>query len=159
MKYDDEKRTDGKFYLKRIEKYRELNKDFSLFNYIKFELDTSKICSDIYFAFSELFWPSFIMYNGQVFLKERFSKKKFESMEKNGGNREFWINFLTINPYFEEDESGDEKARALSKLLVEIWKNKLKFNFPDMDFMVIYLEDEEVGDIGLTFYQTKYKDC
>lgn len=39
--------------------------------------------------------------------------------------------------------------------MVEIWKAKLAKDFPNIEFTVEYPEDKEVGDYGLTFYQTK----
>ncbi len=157
MECNNNKKTNKRLSLRRIEKYRELNKDFSLFNYIKFEFEINKVCTDIYFAVSELYWPTFICYNNHIFLKESFIEERFISMEIDGSNTEFWMNLLSVDMYFKNDEDGDEKAIALSKLLGSIWEKKLKIDFPDHDFIVEYFEDEDVGDFGLTFYQTKYK--
>lgn len=45
----------------------------------------------------------------------------------------------------------------LSKILAEIWRIKLKNDFPSLAFTVKCLEDHEYGEYGLTFYQTKYE--
>ena len=76
-------------------------------------------------------------------------------MVRNNEKIEFWMNFLIIDPYFENDEEGNEKAEALSQILVNIWQSKLKKDFPNLEFIVEYLSDVECGDYGLTFYQTK----
>jgi hypothetical protein len=145
--------------LKNIEKYREINtcNSFSLYDYIYHEIALSKVSTDIYFALLELYWPNFVLYEGFVFLKEKLTEIKFNSLDRQSDNVEYWLNFLTIDGYFENDENGEEKAEALSKILVEIWSTKLKKDFPQLDFVVLYLEDKEFGDYGLTFYQKKYE--
>ncbi|MBA2726694.1 MAG: hypothetical protein H0U49_00775 [Parachlamydiaceae bacterium] len=145
--------------LRNIEKYRNSNKGaaFILFEYIHNEMELNKINTDIYFALLEFYWPSFISYKGYVFLKEEFTEEYFNTLESQDSNIELWINLLSIDGYFENDEDWDEKASALSRKLVEIWQLKLKKDFPQLDFVVLYLEDREVGDYGLTFYQKKYE--
>ncbi|WP_068470542.1 hypothetical protein [Candidatus Protochlamydia phocaeensis] len=137
--------------LKDFEKWKNLNKNFSLFDYIFNIIKSKNLSSDIFFAFSEVFWPSFIVHDNYVFLKENFSDSKFKDLIKNNDKIEFWINFFIIDPFFDED--GKEKAEALSKILVNIWQLKLKQDFPNLKFNVEFLYDIENGDYGLTFYQ------
>jgi hypothetical protein len=144
--------------LRIIKQWEQLNKGkrFSIFDCIYQELKINKISTDIYFALSMLFWPTFIEHKGYVFLKENFSKIKFNELKNK--NIEFWMNLLSIDPYFEEDDDQMERALSLSKTLKEIWEIKLKKDFPQQEFHVIVLEDKEAGDIGLTFYQGKFED-
>jgi hypothetical protein len=143
--------------LKDVEKWRKLNKknDFSLYDYIFHIFKSKKINSDIYFAFSEFFWPTFIIYHDYIFLKENFSEEKFKELSKHKEKIEFWMNLFIIDPYFEDDKEEKEKAKILAQILVSIWQSKLKQDFPDIEFTVEYLYDIECGDYGLTFYQTK----
>ncbi len=138
---------------KNINAWRELDKNFSLYDYIYHEVFDSKINTDIYFALLELYWPSYVLYDNEVFLKEKLVPRNLEEIKKKSSNYQYWINYTAVDPYFENDDNGDEKAIALSKSLVEIWKIKLKIDFPDRNFTVVYQEDKECGDYGLTFYQ------
>jgi hypothetical protein len=141
--------------LNDLDKWRNLNKGhlFSIYDYIFHVIKSKKIDDDIFFAFGELFWPTFIVYNNYVFLKENFSKEKFNKLVDTKSRIEFWMNFLSIDPYFEEDDVNQEKAQTFARILVDIWQSKLKKDFPKLQFIVEYLYDDENGDYGLTFYQ------
>jgi len=116
-------------------------------------IEDGKIDPEQLFVFFELYWPTFIKKDGYVFLKEQFSEEEYENSKD---NPEFWINFLTVDDYFIDAENSAELSKNFSKTLVEIWKAKLEKDFPSIEFTVEYLEDEEAGDYGLTFYQTKH---
>lgn len=137
-----------------MEKWRNLNKkiDFSSYDYIFRIIKSKQIHDDIFFAFLDLFWPQFIIYKNYVFLKENFSEKKFQEME-NSEKIEFWMNFLLMSPYFEDDEFGDKKAEDFTQSLMKIWQIKLNKEYPDLNIYVEYLHDSESSDLGLTFYQ------
>lgn len=142
--------------LKDFEIWKNLNSphDFSLYDYLFHNVQD--VNSDIYFAFLELFWPTFLVYKEYIFLKENFSEEKVDGLISQSEKVEFWMNFLSIDPFFGEDEEGDVKAECFTKALVEIWKTKLKKDFPDKEFIVAFLTDEETGDYAITFYQKKF---
>lgn len=116
-------------------------------------MGSKNINSDLYFAFSELFWPTFIEYENFIFLEQNFSKEKFNELIVQDLNVEVWMNLLTTDPFFEKEENQIERAESLAKTFVKTWKSKLKVDFPDKIFVVEYLFDDDVGDCGVTFYQ------
>ncbi len=109
--------------LKDVNKWKRLNKDgqFSLYDYIFHTFNFQKIDTDIYLALLEMFWPTFISYKNYFFLKENFSEKKFEDLITQNENVELWINFLNIDPYFQNEKDRDQRAELLSKYLVKMW--------------------------------------
>jgi hypothetical protein len=117
-------------------------------------IQNGKIDGDQLFDFLELYWPTFIQKNGYVFLKEQYSEEKYHTIEE---NHEFWINFLGIDDYFINSNETEKQSINFSKILAEIWRIKLKKDFPSLEFTVKCLEDHEYGDYGLTFYQTKHE--
>lgn len=117
-------------------------------------IQDGKIDGNHLFDFLELYWPTFIEKDGYVFLKEQYTEEKYNSTEE---NHEFWINFLGIDDYFINSKDSEKQSRDLSKILAEIWRIKLKNDFPSLEFTVKCLEDHEYGEYGLTFYQTKYE--
>lgn len=129
---------------------------FSFYDYIFHQVKSAEINSDIYFAFAELFWPTFIPYKNYILLKENFDQKKLEDLEIEGGNVEFWSNLTVIDGYFDQDEDRQERADVLSQILIDTWKIKLQKEFPHHEFIVISLENQ-TGDYGLSFYQKKTK--
>ena len=148
--------------LKDFEKWKELNKNnkFSLYDYIFHIAKLKKVDSDIYFAFFELFWPSFIIYKNYILLKENFSEEKIEDLIRKNEKVEFWMNFFITDPYFENEENEEVKSESLAWSLLQIWQAKLEKDFPDKKFIVQYICDEEYGDYGLTFYQkTNQSSC
>jgi hypothetical protein len=112
-----------------------------------------KIEPDIFFSFLELFWPKFVEKDGYVFLDDKYSEEEFSRLVKEKASPEYWINLLTVGDFFSKLENGDEKSEKFTKSLIEIWQEKLKRDFPDKNFTVQYIYDEEYGDCGLTFYQ------
>ena len=146
--------------LKDFSIWKDLNKgrSFSLYDYLFHKTNEKKIKFDEYFAFQELFWPTFIVFEDYVFLKENFSEKKLENLQKDEKQIEFWMNLLTVDSFFSNEDEDEINAEFLAKKLVEIWEVKLKKDFPHKDFIVKYLCDSECGDYGLTFYQRKHQN-
>lgn len=124
------------------------------YNIIYWLIENGKIDAEQLFDFLELYWPTFIEIDGYIFLKEKYSEDKYKSSEK---NIEFWINFLSIDPYFINSNNVEKQSMDFSKILAGIWKIKLEKDFPSIEFTVKCLEDRESGDYGLTFYQTKHE--
>lgn len=143
--------------LKDFNTWKNLNKSplFSLYDYIFHQMEIAKINSDIYFAFAELFWPTFIAYKDYILVKEKFDERKINNLENECANVEFWSNLTIIEGYFDEDEDGEERAATFSQILIETWKAKLLRDFPAHEFIVQSLENQ-TGDYGLSFYQIKY---
>jgi hypothetical protein len=131
----------------------------SFYDYIYQQLTLNNLSPDLFFAFLELFWPTFLLYNKSVFLKDNFSEEKYGKLENQDRKMtEYWMNLVTIEPFFEHVEDGSEKAEFLTKKLVEIWQIKLNQEFPHLKFIVEYLYDEDEGEYALTFYQ-KYVEA
>jgi hypothetical protein len=147
----------NKIKFKDYNNWKKINasQHFSFYDYIFHKIGNEKIDSDIYFAFAELFWPTFISYKDYFFVKERFNEQEIERLEKENANVEFWSNLTLIESYFAQDEDGDNRANSLTEILIEAWKTKLSKDFPNHDFIVISLENQ-TGDYGLSFYQKKY---
>ncbi len=135
-----------------------MNDKPNLYTIIYWLIQDKKISPDSLFDFIELYWPTFLEKDNYVFLRESFRDEEYTRLTNQKTDPELWMNFLLIDPYFEEDNDGDEKAERLSRILVEIWQTKLKMDFPDKKFIVEYLHDSEIGDYGLTFYQTNIKN-
>jgi len=126
----------------------------SSFDYIYQQITLNGLSSDLCFAFLELFWPTFILHDSYILLKNNFSESKVDDLKNQNEEKiEYWMNLFTVDPYFEDVEEGFEKAAFLSKKLVEIWQAKLKIQFPNIEFVFESFVDEETGDCGLTFYQ------
>ena len=125
----------------------------SIYTLIYWLIQDKKINPETIFIFSELFWPEFIKINGFVFLKEKFSENAFNEYITRKSNPEYWINLLTLDDFFSELEDAETKSKALAKILMEMWQEKLKKDFPCMNFTVAYLADHESEDYGITFYQ------
>ncbi len=128
-------------------------KKTSTFDLLYWLVQDKKIKPDIFFQFLDFFWPSFIQKEKYVFLKEQYSEEKFQNYVKTDDNIEYWLNFLTVDCFFLQEENGEKKASKLAQVLVEIWDAKLKKEFPKKKFVVQYLYDTKTGDYGLTFYQ------
>lgn len=130
------------------------NEKASVYSILYWLIQDKVIEPGILFEFLELFWPTFIKKDGYIFLKESFSEEEYNRLISENSNPEYWINLLTIDELFSEIADWEEKSNALAKALASMWTQKLKRDFSDLDFKVEYLCNEELGDCGLTFYQT-----
>jgi hypothetical protein len=130
------------------------NENPPVYTLIYWLIQDGKIDPKDLFKFAELYWPTFVERDRYIFLKEQFSEEEYDELVKRGNNPEYWINLLTIDEFFSELPDGEDQAIALVKTLAEMWRAKLKKEFPDMNFAIECLWNEEYGDCGLTFYQT-----
>lgn len=124
-------------------------KDYHL---IYWFIKEKKLGSDFFLLLIELFWPTFIEYESYIFLNSKFEKDKFDELIQFNHNPEYWINLQMIDGFFDDPDEA-EKSILLTKTLVDIWKLKLKNEFPTLEFVVEFFDDEELGEHGLTFYQ------
>jgi hypothetical protein len=145
----------NKNYLEDWKKWKDLNKEsfFTIYDYLYHIVNLKNLNADIFFAFQELIWPSFFIFEKYVFLKENFSREKYYTLKNQNQNLEYWLNFLSIDPFFSNDENGEKKAEIFSIILRNIWELKLKNDFPNLKFEIKCLFDFENGDFGITFYQ------
>jgi hypothetical protein len=101
-------------------------------------------------AYAELFWPSFVEYDGCILLSSRFNQDNFASwLAATGGNRqavEGVINHTHILDLFirHDSEPTREQIVWLGRLLREMWQAKLDREFPGRNVVVNFPED--VGD-------------
>jgi uncharacterized protein (UPF0332 family) len=153
---------DDPYTLNTYMKLKEMNStsSFNLYDYIYYEFSNKTVNPDMFYAIYELFWPTFIIHKEHVILKEAFNHKYFEELETNSQHIEYWMNFVSIDPYFSEinnpesqDNESYEKCREFTRKLSKLWKMKLTSDFPEKNFVVDCLDDEDTGDVALTFYQ------
>ncbi|GAA5533753.1 hypothetical protein [Deinococcus aluminii] len=110
-------------------------------------------------AYSSIFWPQFVEYQGCL-LRSGFDSAVFEScMQDLQGNREAierlmnhqHLTAIFFNP---EVEETPEQICQLGKLLQEMWTLKLQRDYPDLSVQVAFswhnLEENE--DAQITVY-------
>ena len=127
------------------------NKTRSLYDYIPYALKTTS--PDVLLVACELFWPTFTVYDSQVFLSENFSEESFKRLSKENESIEYRMNFLAIDPYFMYEDDRFKRAEFMGRSLVEAWREKLKHDFPKLEFIVEYRLDTETRSYGVSFYQ------
>ncbi|WP_291836948.1 hypothetical protein [Brevundimonas sp.] len=118
--------------------------------------------SDFGVAFADLFWPTFVEFEGYVF-REGFSVDTVRSWEGNGTDRkgvEAATNLLDTGDLFVPpgaEWSGLIEARAIhvGRILAETYRAKLARDFPGRTFCVEFYDGSEPGDddIYVTFWQ------
>lgn len=146
---------DDLYTLSTYLKLKAMNKsNFNLYDYIYYEFSNSKTNPDIFYAIYELFWPTFIVHKGNVLLKETFNESYFQELETTHQPIEYWMNLVTIDPYFVNSDEPYIKSKLFSKKLSKLWKAKLNIDFPEKEFIVDCLYNENSGDVAITFYCT-----
>lgn len=143
--------------------WRKLNGDqFSIEDWVVGE-------GDIKFAigYSILFWPEFIEYDDCVILKSHFDSNNFESWKNaeyviNYAQIESVLNHIHILDLFGADEKKNEvnyeQILFLGNRLSEIYKAKLKLEYPEKKFIFDFNGNERLAalqEYEITFYQEK----
>jgi hypothetical protein len=118
-------------------------------------------------AYSILFFPEFIEYDGCVIQKKGFDIQNFENWKNteyinNYSQIESVLNHIHILDLFGTDEKRDEinydQIVFLGNQICEIYSAKLKFDFPEKTFVFKFNGNEKfeaTDEYELTFYQEK----
>lgn len=83
---------------------------------------------DFLLQFAKIFWPSFLLIDGKVFLKNLYESEKYDALLSTDSNAaQYWINLLEITGLF-EDLSFDQ-AHGLAEIIAACWNSKIKVEF------------------------------
>jgi hypothetical protein len=158
-----ETKMDEEKLIPELADWRKLNGDqFSIEDWVVGE-------GDIKFAigYSILFWPEFIEYDDCVILKSHFDSNNFESWKNteyvfNYAQIESVLNHIHILDLFGADEKKNEvnyeQILFLGNRLCEIYKAKLKLEYPEKKFIFDFNGNERLAalqEYEITFYQEK----
>lgn len=109
-------------------------------------------------GYSLIFWPRFVVFEDYVLRESRFTVENLRSWEKATDNKrgaiEAVLNHIHIQDLHDADASEDQ-LRYLGRVLRQIHEVKLRADFPDRRFEVVF--DDTPGqhplDYEMTFYQ------
>lgn len=115
-------------------------------------------------AYSKLFWPEFVEFEGMVFLAEAFDneaqQRVSEALKQNIESKseiEEAFNLYEVPSYFFGTNAGDtteDEDHELAKIMAEMWMAKLRMDFPNKAFkMEIVPPEVSGGEVSLLFYQ------
>ncbi len=140
-----------KLFLPDYERWDRANGDnFDSVGYVSVTFSSSKIPTDLVFAFLEIFWPDFTERDGLVFRTDAFVEATYQRF-KVGWKAEFWMNNILLDGLV---PGLDYEYRLhLGKQCVDMWRTKLQRDFPDKKFDVKVLDDYEEDEVGITFHQ------
>lgn len=128
----------------------------SIYTRLYWLINDKKLDPRIFFDFLNFFWPKFSEIDDYIFLEQKYNKSEHAKIIKSKKNPEYWVNLLTLDSFFNSYDDGYEKSKLLTNAMIEIWKVKLQNEYPDKNFVIECVFDEEFGDCGLTFYQKKF---
>ncbi|WP_028972888.1 hypothetical protein [Spirochaeta cellobiosiphila] len=115
-------------------------------------------------GYSFMFWPNFIEHEGCVFIESRFSVDSFETWKKIE-SIEYYSQIESVLNHFhildlfvweQQNESSKNQVLYLGKKLLEIYKTKLKADFPNYLFDISFndnIETNELIDYQLVFHR------
>lgn len=112
-------------------------------------------------AYAELFWPSFVEYDGCILFAGRFDQANFQSwMAATGGDKravEGVVNHTHILDLFVKHEIKPTREQVvwLGRLLREMWQAKVDRDFPGRGVVVSFPED--AGDDLLNYEITVFQ--
>jgi len=106
-------------------------------------------------GFSMIFWPEFIEHEGCVIISNRFSQDNFDNWKsaeyvKNYRQIESVLNHTHILDLFsweKQEEMVVEQVKFLGEKMKEMYQAKLKFEFPNKEFEVVFNGKEDLEDL------------
>jgi hypothetical protein len=119
--------------------------------------------ADKFIAYSEIFWPEFLEFDGCVFFADAFSESAYYEWRKqlDKSQTEALLNHRHIHDLFLNAEKKPTRAATLfiGRLLKEIWSAKLSRDFPDKKFVVSFPEEhnEDLIDYEVSFFQESHE--
>lgn len=138
--------SDIKGDLENYSKWAEANKHkhFSLFDYIHGLSTQGYVKPDFVVALLSFVWPEFRQIDETFILDEEFSQEKYD--------RGYYMSEIQISETFPDLDFKIQKL--IGEIIAEMWKAKLKLDFPNIDFVVECYEDEP-EDLCCCFYPAK----
>lgn len=111
-------------------------------------------------GYSQLFWPNFIEYQNCVFLEQNFTKDAFNewntTLKNNLTNVESTLNHIHLSEAFGNPDmsSNERQLYFLGNLLFEMWKCKLRLNFPKKTFIIDFTKGskDNLLNFQITFH-------
>lgn len=115
-------------------------------------------------GYTTLFWPSFIELGDYIFFEgvQESNVRQFEqALGSTPQSVEWVLNHRHLSDFhgYDKDMSAD-KIIALGNVLKEIYKAKLKFQFPDKPCVVEFYQPEDkelLDEYQLSFWQKKHE--
>lgn len=141
--------------LKHFQEWKAINgESFSLLDYL------SVVSSaEVAIAYTKIFSPDFIEYDGGVFLAEVFSAELYQQWKaKLGDDRsaiERVMNHIHLDDLFQgADKVGIENLAYLGEVLKQLWEYRLRSLYPNRSFQVLCNWDKAEETVVITFSQT-----
>ena len=113
-------------------------------------------------AYRQLFWPHYVERDGCTFLafeEQRYQEWLAVFLQADRQRIEATMNHRHILDLLPEDvqDPTRELILAFGRLLRDVWRAKLRQDFPDREFVVSFPEDysEELIDYEITFWQQR----
>ena len=112
-------------------------------------------------GYSLVFWPEFVRFE-QYVLREGFSEEALRGFEKQHNNDhrsiEAVMNHIHLNSiqHLGCEDASEERLIYLGRVLKQIYEAKLKSQFPEQSFTVLFEDsaDRALSDYKITFFQT-----
>jgi|ERR1700733_1978281 hypothetical protein len=110
-------------------------------------------------AYSTIFWPGFVQHDRYV-LRESFSLEGLAGFERQcAGDRrsiEAVMNHIHLDgiQHLGCADISRERLEYLGGVLKEIHEAKLRWQFPDLSFVVEFYPGDELSEYELTFWQS-----
>jgi hypothetical protein len=126
--------------------------DFSIWDYLSGVANV-----EVALAFTTLFWPDFVEYDGGIFLAESFNQEIYEQWKAELGNDIAAIERVMNHQHIDDllpgaENVGIDNLFALGKVIKQMWENRLKSCYPKRNYQAFCNKDEYT--VVVTFCKT-----
>jgi hypothetical protein len=113
-------------------------------------------------AHGRLFWPDFTEHDDCIFFSDSFTEDNYQNWMKSSDNDKDAVqrvmNHQHISDMFPNIDPEENQIVYLGRLLKEIWQTKLNQEFPEHNFIVELIDDDEYFDeLQITIYHPHNK--
>ena len=140
--------------LNDVQLWRASNPGMSLIKYADLNLSGDELI-----AVTRIFWPEFIEHGGGIFWKESFVEKNYLSWKTrfpfNIANIERAMNHFNVAKLKGMQSLSWQNVAYFGQTVIYCWQQSLKVRFPQHQFIVTQIENEEERDYVISFWKAE----
>ncbi|AEA63591.1 hypothetical protein [Burkholderia gladioli] len=127
------------------------NGKFSVLDFIHAVFAQAPLPEDIVLCMGRLFSPNMVMHEGVIVVADWFDGAKYKEYRDSGmspSQVQPWINMVELTDIFKG--MSVEGANKLASIIADLWRNKIKRDFPESEAEVMIVLEADLGEVFVT---------
>ncbi|KWI50648.1 hypothetical protein WT72_26270 [Burkholderia pseudomultivorans] len=130
------------------------NGKFSVLDFLHAIFAKVRLPQDFVLCMSRLFAPQMIVFDGVIVIADWFDEARYNEYRSDGMSPQQvqpWINMVELTDVFQG--ISVDKAKELAALVVRIWNDRIRQDFPGEAVKARVIVEEDAGEVFVTIGQ------